>query len=30
MLYLRISPRALRKVTIPLDRLDWRAPKLKK
>ena len=30
MLYLRISPPALRKVTSPLDRLDWRVPKLKK
>jgi len=29
MLYLRISPPALRKVISPLDRLDWRAPKLK-
>lgn len=30
MLYLRISPPALRKVISPLDRLDWRAPELKK
>jgi site-specific recombinase XerD len=29
MLYLRVSPPALRKVISPLDRLDWRAPKLK-
>ncbi len=29
MLYTRVSPRALRKVTSPLDRLDWRAPDLK-
>lgn len=29
MLYLRISPPALRKVISPLDRLDWRASKLK-
>lgn len=29
MLYLRVSPPALRKVVSPLDRLDWRAPELK-
>lgn len=29
MLYLRVSPPALRKVISPLDRLDWRAPELK-
>ena len=29
MLYTRVSPRALRKVISPLDRLDWRAPDLK-
>ncbi len=29
MLYLRVSPPALRKVISPLDRLDWKAPELK-
>lgn len=29
MLYARVSPSALRKVTSPLDRLDWRSPDLK-
>jgi site-specific recombinase XerD len=29
MLYLRVSPPALRKVISPLDRLDWQAPELK-
>ena len=29
MLYLRVSPPALRKMTSPLDRLEWRAPDLK-
>lgn len=29
MLYTRVSPRALRKVISPLDRLDWRDPELK-
>lgn len=28
LLYARISPQSLRKVTSPLDRLDWRAPDL--
>lgn len=28
MLYTRVSPRALNKVTSPLDRLDWKAPEL--
>lgn len=28
MLYARISPKSLRKVTSPLDRLDWRSPDL--
>ena len=29
MLYLRVSPPALRKVISPLDRLDWEVPELK-
>lgn len=29
MLYTRVSPRALKKVISPLDRLDWKAPELK-
>ena len=29
LLYARISPRALKKVTSPLDRLDWEVPELR-